>query len=194
MKVYMEEKQITMFGDEPDAPEAIMEEDKKLDVVKVSFIEGKKMHWRELFKGYDSIYAITYSSGLEFMGKVVDMFEKAEIIFGCEGIISEGTAEIMGFQQAFGFQHAFVKRIADNPVKDKLIKRIQANTLRMYVVHEMVSHEKIYLLSAKDGRKRVITGSANMSRHAFTAMRNMKPITSSLSGISTQVPPIQKLL
>lgn len=171
MKVYMEEKQITMFGDETDAPEAIMEEDKNLDVVKASFIEGKKMHWRELFKGYDSIYAITYSSGLEFMGKVVDMFEKAEIIFGCERIISEGTAEIMGFQQAYGFQHAFVKRIADNPVKDKLIKRIQANTLRMYVVHEMVSHEKIYLLSAKDGRKRVITGSANMSRHAFTAMQ-----------------------
>jgi hypothetical protein len=31
----------------------------------------------------------------------------------------------------------------------------------------MLSHEKIYLLSAKGGRKRVITGSANMSHSAF---------------------------
>lgn len=48
-----------------------------------------------------------------------------------------------------------------------LIARIQDNSLRLYVTRTKLSHEKIYLLAADDGRKRVIMGSANMSQSAF---------------------------
>ena len=37
----------------------------------------------------------------------------------------------------------------------------------LFVAREKLSHEKIYLLSASDGRKRVVMGSANMSYAAF---------------------------
>ena len=40
-------------------------------------------------------------------------------------------------------------------------------TLHFFVAREKLSHEKIYLLSASDGRKRVVMGSANMSYAAF---------------------------
>ncbi len=40
-------------------------------------------------------------------------------------------------------------------------------SVHFFVSREKLSHEKIYLREAKDGRKRVITGSANMSFNAF---------------------------
>ena len=52
-------------------------------------------------------------------------------------------------------------------MKLNLVSRIDANTLRFYVARSILSHEKIYLLSANDGRRRVIMGSANMSFAAF---------------------------
>lgn len=48
-----------------------------------------------------------------------------------------------------------------------MIRRCNYGTVRFYVAHSMLSHEKIYLLSAADGRRRVIMGSANMSSSAF---------------------------
>ena len=39
--------------------------------------------------------------------------------------------------------------------------------MRFFVARSVLSHEKLYLLSSQDGRKRVIMGSANLSRSAF---------------------------
>ena len=44
-------------------------------------------------------------------------------------------------------------------------------SVHFFVAHEKLSHEKIYLLEAKDGRRRVITGSANMSYNAFAGIQ-----------------------
>jgi len=52
-------------------------------------------------------------------------------------------------------------------MKLDLVSRIDKGTLRFYVARGVLSHEKIYLLSAKDRRRRVIMGSANMSFYAF---------------------------
>ena len=48
-----------------------------------------------------------------------------------------------------------------------LIERIGDGKLSLYVADKKISHEKIYLLEANDGRKRVVMGSANMSYAAF---------------------------
>lgn len=47
------------------------------------------------------------------------------------------------------------------------MSRVEDNTLHFFVAREKLSHEKIYLLSASDGRKRIVMGSANMSYAAF---------------------------
>lgn len=135
----------------------------KLDVVKMEFAGVETLRWSELFSGYDSLHAITYSSGIGFVCQLLGLFQQAEIIFGCDEVISYSLQEVMAFQTKT------LERMRETAGKMKLdlISRIEEGSLRFYVARSILSHEKLYLLSAKDGRKRVITGSANMSFSAF---------------------------
>lgn len=134
-----------------------------LDVVKMEFSGAETVSWQDLFSGFDTLHAITYSSGIGFVYRLLDLFEQAEIIFGCDEVISYSLQEVMAYQCKM------VERIRETAGKMKvdLVSRIDQRTLRFYVAHSVLSHEKIYLLSAADGRKRVIMGSANMSFSAF---------------------------
>lgn len=155
----------SMF-DNPDNLEPVTEipyESGSLDVVRMEFLEAQTMSWQELFSGFDSLHAITYSSGIGFVYKLLEMFDTAEIIFGCDEVISYSLQEVMAYQCKL------IERMRDSASKMKLdlISRIEDESLHFYVARTMLSHEKMYLLSAKDGRKRVIMGSANMSFTAF---------------------------
>ena len=139
----------------------------KLDVVKMEFIGADLMTWQDLFEGFDEIRAITFSSGINFVYRLLKMFNKAEIIFGCEGVMSYGLKDIMAYQTKL------IEKMQTNAAKSKLdlIDRIEEGSVRFYAARKKLSHEKIYLLSAEDGRKRVITGSANMSFNAFSGIQ-----------------------
>lgn len=134
-----------------------------LDVVKMEFAGAETLSWRELFSGFDTLYAITYSSGIEFVYQLLNLFQEAEIIFGCDEVISYSLQEVMAYQCKL------VERMRERAGKMKLdlVSRIERGNLHFYVARTVLSHEKIYLLSAADGRKRVIMGSANMSYAAF---------------------------
>ncbi|WP_419510044.1 restriction endonuclease PLD domain-containing protein [Candidatus Allofournierella excrementavium] len=134
-----------------------------LDVVKMEFLEAETLSWKELFSGFDTLHAITYSSGIGFVYQLLEMFQKAEIVFGCDEVISYSLQEIMAYQCKT------IERLRESASKRKidLIARIEKGTLRFFVARNVLSHEKIYLLSAEDGRKRVVMGSANMSFAAF---------------------------
>ena len=134
-----------------------------LDVVKMKFAGAETHSWQELFSGFDTLHAITYSSGIGFVYRLLDLFEQAEIIFGCDEVISYSLQEVMAYQCKT------LERMRETAGKMKLdlVSRIDKGTLRFFVARSVLSHEKIYLLSAKDGRKRVIMGSANMSLAAF---------------------------
>lgn len=134
-----------------------------LDVVKMEFLEAETMGWRELFSGFDTLHAITYSSGIGFVYQLLGMFKNAEVVFGCEEVISYSLQEVMAYQCKL------IERMRDKASKMKLdlVARIEDDTLHFYVARKLLSHEKVYLLAAEDGRKRVIMGSANMSFQAF---------------------------
>lgn len=134
-----------------------------LDIVKMEFAGVDTFSWQELFSGFDTLYAVTYSSGVDFIYRLIDLFEQAEIIFGSEEMMSYSLQEIMAYQ------YKMIERLKDTAGKMKidLVSRIDKGSLRLFVARSVLSHEKIYLLSAKDGRKRVVMGSANMSRSAF---------------------------
>ncbi len=134
-----------------------------LDVVRMEFAGAETCTWQELFSGFDTLHAITYSSGIDFVYQLIDLFEDAEILFGCDEVISYSLQEVMAYQCKM------VERMRSTASKMKLdlVSRIDNGTLRFFVAHSILSHEKLYLLSAKDGRKRVIMGSANLSRSAF---------------------------
>ncbi len=140
-----------------------MDNSARLEVVKLDYVSSELLTWKELFSGFDKIYAITYSSGLGFVNELLDLFMYAEIIFGCEDVISLSMKEIMAYQDTL------IERIRGNKngIKEKMIDRIEDGTAHFYVAEKVVSHEKIYLLESEDGKKRVVMGSANMSYNAF---------------------------
>ena len=151
-----------------DIPEETQEQIKvqspaSLTVAKMEFAGAETLSWQELFSGYDTLHAITYSSGIDFVYQLIDLFQQAEILFGCDEVLSYSLQEVMAYQCKM------VERMRDTASKMKLdlVSRIENGTLRFYVAHSVLSHEKIYLLSAHDGSKRVIMGSANLSRSAF---------------------------
>lgn len=135
-----------------------------LDIVRAEFCGAETLSWEELFEGYDSLYAITYSSGIDFICELLKKFNKAEIIFGFEEVISYNLQEIMAYQLKT------VERLREKASKNKLdlLSRIDDGSLRLLVARKQLSHEKIYLLEGDGGRRRVVMGSANMSRSAFS--------------------------
>ena len=160
MAKYKSDDNLSMF-DMLEPEEALSP---KLDVVKLSYISAESMTWQELFKGYDELHAITFSSGINFMYALLEMFEKVEIVFGNEMVMSNSLQDIMAYQSNL------IERIRNEAGdrKQKLLDRIDNETVRLYVARQQLSHEKIYLLKSADGRKRVIMGSANMSYNAFS--------------------------
>ncbi len=139
----------------------------RIDVVRMEFAEAQTLSWRELFSGFDRMYAITYSSGIGFIGELLSMFSYSEIIFGFEDVISYSLQEVMAFQLST------IEKLREmlSVHKAELVYRIEEERLRLFVARQKLSHEKVYLLEAADGRKRTILGSANMSRSAFTGVQ-----------------------
>ena len=133
----------------------------KLTVVKSSFIEEQSLSWKDLFEGFDELYAITFSSGLQFANKLIEMFDYAEIVFGCEDIVGNGFATVMAVEREL------ISQISKSKSVEKLSERMEEDTLKLYVSRDIRSHEKVFCLKSQDGRFRVITGSANMSSSAF---------------------------
>ena len=137
--------------------------DVRLDVAKLDYLESELLTWQELFGGFDRMRAITYSSGIGFVYQLIEMFKDVEVIFGCEEVMSYSLQEIMAYQ----FKLMERIRDADSRSKMKMIERVESGGVRLFVARKQLSHEKLYLLDADDGRKRVILGSANMSFNAF---------------------------
>ena len=152
-----------------DMPEVVQEQialkpETSIDVVKMEFAGGETCSWQALFSGFDTLHAITYSSGIDFVYQLINLFEQTEILFGCDEVISYSLQEVMAYQ----CKTVERMRSAAGKLKLDLVSRMEEGALRFYVAHSVLSHEKIYLLSARDGRKRVIMGSANLSRPAFS--------------------------
>jgi len=162
-KIMDNDNNLSLFDDQDDNQVSLVSTSSKLDIVNVDYIGVDTMTWEELFDGFDTMYAITYSSGIDFICKLLKKFNKAEIIFGSEDILSYSVKEIMAFQLKT------IERLRERMSKNKvdLISRLDDGSLRLLVAQTQLSHEKIYLLSSEEGRKRVITGSANMSHSAF---------------------------
>jgi NgoFVII-like restriction endonuclease len=149
-----------------------------LTVFHVELLSREQTNWRELFQGFDHLRAITYSSGLEAILQLAEMFSDVEITFGSERILSREhaaleqvtqVAEGYTFVDAVADQKAFIETLAEYLGKSArgLLPRVMDSTLRFQVLRKMPSHEKLYLLSGAD-RFRVITGSANLSMAALS--------------------------
>ena len=76
---------LSLFNTEETVQEQLtFPQGSRLDVVKLQFDQAETLSWQELFSGFDTLHAITYSSGINFVSQLLELFDKAEIIFGCE--------------------------------------------------------------------------------------------------------------
>lgn len=141
------------------------ESQNKLTVAQFNFIGTSQKTWEEIFEGFDTLEAITYSSGLTFINKVLEKFKKATIILGSDKTISMELNQILAFQTAtlqdlnklYNKKHSCVHKM----LKDE--------SLHFWIAKSKMSHEKLYLLSnSETGNTRIIFGSPNFSLQAFS--------------------------
>jgi NgoFVII restriction endonuclease. len=157
---------ISLFDNLSDEP-GTYKKSNTIDVVKLQYLGAETIGWKDLFSGFNKLYAITYSSGIGFICELLKNFDYAEIIFGCDEVMTYSIQEVMAYQDKT------LEKLRDTSSKFKvdLNSKIDDGTLKMFVAREKLSHEKIYILEAEDGRKRVVMGSANMSYTAFSGMQ-----------------------
>ena len=85
------------------------------------------------------------------------MFEDVEIIIGSMNTVRPDIVDVAMHQKLE------MKRLSK---RKQLVERVKDGSVRIYF---NVRHgAKLYILSADDGRCRIITGSANLSKRAFT--------------------------
>ena len=153
--------------DDPDS----RTRDQGLDVV-YARAEGVERFSMSFFDGFSSMRALTYTPSIPMVLELLKDFdyERFECIFGHNGILNRDAADILAFQSIVdeklnkGF--VGVKGLSDE--RRKIIyDRAADGTARFYVVKDAIAHAKIYLLE-REGLRRVIVGSANLSETAFS--------------------------
>lgn len=124
--------------------------------------------WQDLFSGFETLRAITYSSDPTFLCKVVSLFERAEVVFGCPDVIAPAFKDAVSMGVASATTALEDLRQAP-AVARKLAEGIKAGHLSLLALRGRIGHSKLYLLEDETaGRRRVIVGSANLSRVAFS--------------------------
>ncbi len=162
------EEQLDIFGEYDEKENSVsmaIDVPNQIKVVDATFGKERVTNWADLFEGFDHLFAITFSSGIDFVNKVVGKFRHAEIIFGCEGVLSSETEAVIAMQAEV------VRHYAKRKSAREMAARIDDGTLKLFVSRDTRSHEKIFVMSSVDGRTRVVTGSANMSGSAFLGIQ-----------------------
>jgi hypothetical protein len=144
---------------------ASLDETAKLGVVRARFEGFARYTFDELIEGYSAMKVLTYSSSVAIINKAAGELEKLEIVFGRPDILGDMASYLH-------FQELLLKELIDETRgKDHIKDKIGSGEIKLYVVQEMISHEKLFLLEGERGT-RVITGSANFSDRAFSGTQN----------------------
>ena len=139
-----------------------------LRVVRARFAGERKFSW-DLFEGYDSLRVLTYSASTNAIVRMLDnySFETFECVFGYEGTLRE-IRSILAFQKVVvGDTRAAIMGLKDER-HIRILEKVHAGQAHFRVLRKSVAHAKLYLLSERDGRRRVVIGSANLSEQAFS--------------------------
>ena len=108
---------------------------------------------------------LTYSSSVPIINRAAEQLERLEVVFGRADILGE-------IGSYFYFQELLLKELIDaTSGRDFIKEKIESRDIKLYVIQEIISHEKLFLLEGERDT-RVITGSANFSDRAFSGAQN----------------------
>lgn len=147
----------------------------KHKVYKTSFIETDYMSTEEIFSGFNEIRAITFSYDLIFVENIMKMFEYGELVLGGRFLVSKDAKLHELTAEAYKLNEAMIlSETAADCVRERkdLVEMMSKGDLFIRSPRYIIDHRKIYLLKADDGRTRVVKGSANFTRGAFSGNQN----------------------
>lgn len=150
--------QMSLFSSQTDNTEL-------LECVRSEYRDSTMLSPQELFTGYDSICAITFSyntSALEWIMKLG--FKEARIILGATFMVNKDYKNTNELIDAMVASDAGKKSISGCSY---LLGMMEKGALTVRTSSTILDHRKIYILKADNGKTRVITTSANMSRSAI---------------------------
>lgn len=144
----------------------------RLHVAKASFDRVEPFSL-ELFRGYSSLRALTYSVSIPMITRMMQEigFDELEVIFGHAGLINRTVEDVLSFQHVIDdLQNEALVTGLDDDKRRALFDSVAAGETRFYVVKDAaIAHAKIYLLEdAETHRRRVVVGSANLSEQGFS--------------------------
>ena len=126
---------------------------------------------RNLFAGFESMKVLTYTASLRMIVGLLRDFEyrEFECVFGHSGILPADVSDILAFQAVVEEQlgKAFIAVSTSDQTRSAMYDRVAQDTARFFVVKDKIAHAKIYLLE-REGLRRVVVGSANLSETAFS--------------------------
>lgn len=118
----------------------------------------------ELFSGFDSIKAITFSYDIRFINSIMKKFKYGEILLGADFLRQKDSKMTEFLAETLANAKEATDAVRRYPDLSKMM--IEGN-LVIHTPTFVLDHRKIYLLSSDNGRTRVITTSANMSGRAW---------------------------
>lgn len=137
----------------------------QLHLVQAQFVDTLQTTFEELIAGYSFLRVLTYSNSVSIVTKAAELVDELEIIFGREDIVNE-------MAKYLHYQELLIEGVkAEIKGNDTLKHKIEAGKIRLRVVRDIISHEKLFLLEGERGT-RVVTGSANFSEKAFSGNQN----------------------
>src|ERR1700719_5045719 len=136
-----------------------------LDVTFAKFLKHERLRGSELFAGFETMRAITYSSSAGFIRDLFGSLREIEVIFGSDVSVTGDIARLMAAQQA-GLEAI---RGEFGRAGKQLAELLEQKRLRLLYARYTV-HRKMFLLEG-NGRRRVILGSANLSLSAFGGLQ-----------------------
>ena len=150
---------------------------KPLTIFRAELAGCEEAGWEDLFAGFTTLKAITFSSSIELLLRLSERLDDMEVVFGSESILSKehlALAQASQTIEAYGFADALIDHKALVEALSRLLGRagrellelVAAGSLRFRLLRGRPSHEKLYLLGGPSG-SRVLTGSANLGRAAF---------------------------
>ncbi|WP_119068765.1 phospholipase D family protein [Rubrobacter indicoceani] len=145
--------------------DALLDDVSKLGVVRARFEGFERSSFEDLISGYSSLKVLTYSSSLPIVNRAAEAMDSLEVVFG--------RADILGDMASYMYYQELLIRdlISATKGRDHVKEKIDSGAIKLYVVQEIISHEKLFLLEGEKGT-RVITGSANFSDRAFSGVQN----------------------
>lgn len=140
--------------------------DTEKQVLKVFRSELKTVEFSnvdELFCGFDTIKAITFSYNIRFINHLMQYFQYGEIILGADFMVQK-DGKLNDLLEVAANNYDATQAVKN---QKRLVDMLSNGDLNLRAANYILDHRKIYLLKADDGRTRVIKASANMSGRAW---------------------------